>query len=755
MRNTLSIILLIIIFAIPSLSAETKPNDKVILAVNAVIHATAHRPKDGDVGEINDEFTCQLTETVEYKIVSNTGVGHMALEMLSHKNRMTINGSGSSLVHAEGVGDNIDKWTYSIDPESVSPQAGITRISSVPPYKVEIGVADFFKNCNGKASGTSRNFVRYEGDNPIFETTPIDSQSLTYASTADNWVFESPEDVPLVTKGEMTALNKKLQGTYSPKKDGSFFTSGNVSHSYQRKDETGMMHDGSANITWSIQCGEGPERVKAVIIPKGDYKSWLPAAGTSADKPGNTISFDVELRNTNTDEKAKETTAQFEYKLIDTSAEPGSCGNSPWNEVKPDIQILKTDNPKLEDIGENGQSAKSAKKLTSSSITLSCFDGGAYSKLSIIAHLDGENPEDITAYMKDPSAEEISIPFDEDGNHIADKWESDNECKGKSPAIDEDEQPLGDHDNGDGLSIWEEYRGFLENGIFIRTDPRKKDYFICDTIGGKSKRAINRFAALTKLEVHDKLRLEELSSSRVMNRNRSKDSPHVVDQHGILLVTWSTKGLCMANSTTGEPSVPKNIDRVLMDNTLPEMLTKKIPGGATKTYEYYEPVAAHELLHACNVFHHGQVDRDELYWKAETVAGVTSLYEYTDKADCGHPEKGVQIKAYNEDNGNIYVAASPFWATPISIWQGAAAGQHSGNEDCVMRYDCSNAYYKGPNARYCMIWTAKEPVGEALCTSAAGTGVNAPGRAPACRYGDAAADRGDCIDKFCVNDLYH
>ncbi|MEI6512759.1 MAG: hypothetical protein WCO51_05720, partial [bacterium] len=450
MNNRIFAILILILSAVPLMAADTKPKDKVILTVNAIVTASAKRPGSEGIGVMNDEFACQLTETVEYKIVSNTGKGRMQLEFISHKNQMTVNGKGSFLVHAEGLKPNRDDWTYSIDPESVSPQAGIARISSGPPYKVEINVSDFFRDCNGTASGTSRNFVRYDGygDNatPVYETTRIDKVNM-YASKAANWVFENPEEFLLLQDGELTALQKKLQATYAPRKDGGFFTSGSASHSYKKTDETETTYEGSIKVSWSVQCGEGPERVNAVIIPKGDYKSWLPSAGTSAGNAGNSITFDVELRNSVTDEKAKEKTAQFEYELIDTSNEPGSCGNSPWNEEKPDLQILKTDNPSLESIEKDGQSAKSKKKLKQSSITLSCFDGGAFTKLKVTAHIDGENDvvsDVVVAHLQNTGLKEVSLPFDENGNHIADVWEKDKKVEGNPTNEDQDDDPPGD-----------------------------------------------------------------------------------------------------------------------------------------------------------------------------------------------------------------------------------------------------------------------------------------------------------------------
>ena len=96
-------------------NSETIPHTKVILSVNAVVNATVKYENDGN--RINEDLNCQLVETVEYEIVSNNGKGDISLERISSKNRMTALGKGSVISHSEGVGENRDDYTFSIDPE--------------------------------------------------------------------------------------------------------------------------------------------------------------------------------------------------------------------------------------------------------------------------------------------------------------------------------------------------------------------------------------------------------------------------------------------------------------------------------------------------------------------------------------------------------------------------------------------------------------------------------------------------------------
>jgi len=93
-------------------------------------------------------------------------------------------------------------------------------------------------------------------------------------------------------------------------------------------------------------------------------------------------------------------------------------------------------------------------------------------------------------------------------------------------------------------------------------------------------------------------------------------------------------------------------------------------------------------------------------------------------------------------------------AAPGDGWQmirGQPGGQHSGFENCVMRYNCAQTYAgtADPLARY---YGFTEPVGGAMCTSPAGTGVNGTGHLPQSRYRSATAGRGDCLHQIHVSD---
>jgi len=710
-------------------------DDKVTLTINATCVADAAGKTTDSL--LKEKVTGTLRERAVYRIVSSEG-GRLELELIDHKNSIEISGGGTYKSPIESA-----SWTLKTGHPAIRVQGGVDINTMHGTGNIIIG--NFMQEAEIKASPEDAPGGRFAVD---MAEIAIDSAKLS-------GFFGSNE-----------SFLKGLNFTFDPKSK-RISAGGQANYQATFKDESAnITSTSSLSVTYTVTSGV-PVELRAVLIPKGDYKKWLPRA-KGPDTPGNTITFDVELRDPEGG-KAKEKTAQFEIELLETSSHPGSAMNSPWTGVAPDLKILKANNPKLAEVSPDGQTAKTAKGLKSATITISSFDGAAMGKLTVLARIDGEDTV-LTAQL-DSYLTEVSIPYDSDGNTIADAWEEANEVMGKPLDTDEDAEPLGDRHNGDGLTVWEEYRGFLEDGKHIRTDPKKKDLFICDQIGGRSKRGINRFAALTKLDVHHNLTVDELNYTRIINRNRSKDAPHVVDQHGLLIEKFTRDkenydGWAVEAPGTpgapGEMGTPKSTARIIIAHNIPDKVTRNIGNsiGITKTYDYYAPKVAHELLHACNVRHHGE--RDEMvYWKSKTVDGKKELFEYNNEADCNDPDKGSQIKAYwGEDITLIYPAADPMWEESFPIYMGQNWGQHSGNEDCVMRYDCSQAVdgigtIIAPGGRFCLLKTSQEPVGQGLCTSPDGTGVNEIGRKPKSRYLMSSEGKGACADKICVNDLYH
>jgi hypothetical protein len=140
---------------------------------------------------------------------------------------------------------------------------------------------------------------------------------------------------------------------------------------------------------------------------------------------------------------------------------------------------------------------------------------------------------------------------------------------------------------------------------------------------------------------------------------------------------------------------------------------------------------AHELLHACNVYHHGEDDVIAKTWTRDPDTSAVL-------------EDGVAIIPLLESGDAIGFRLK----LPDDFGLGIKRGTHSGNDGCVMRYDTASAYVSDdrPEVRY----LAREIPGVSLCGAAKGSGVNETPRTPQSRYGDAI--RGDCVHQILVND---
>jgi hypothetical protein len=242
---------------------------------------------------------------------------------------------------------------------------------------------------------------------------------------------------------------------------------------------------------------------------------------------------------------------------------------------------------------------------------------------------------------------------------------------------------------------------------------------------------VAKFQRITKLRVHSALTAAEFPSSRVMNANRDQ-GPHRVDQHGILVqVDPNRRGSAAARGGPGNPKKISSVD--LMSNI------------AAFDATWIAATVAHELGHCVNVWHHGGSDSTVVWYAANG-----GLFERPGNAAAG----GRPIVVMNEQYANLtpaIIAEAEAAQTSYTMEMGSDQGQHSGFENCVMRYDCAETYvYRARND--VRVFGFQEPVGGALCTAPAGTGVNAAAHVPQSRYGAAQQHRGGCAHQILVSD---
>jgi hypothetical protein len=175
---------------------------------------------------------------------------------------------------------------------------------------------------------------------------------------------------------------------------------------------------------------------------------------------------------------------------------------------------------------------------------------------------------------------------------------------------------------------------------------------------------------------------------------------------------------------------------------------------------------AHELLHTCNVYHHGDGDLKQALWvTAYDEQGKMRIYpaawgtepDGTQGTTFHRVEGAARIKLFLEDHPDAEIdpPADLQLASVSTVYIGMPHGQHSGVENCVMRYRVATVYPKGAPLEYFWVkGTERDIAQNDLCTGAQGYSINRPGRRPQPRYGDAdgASQRGNCAGQILVND---
>ena len=486
-----------------------------------------------------------------------------------------------------------------------------------------------------------------------------------------------------------------------------------------------------ADVNWTFQ----PLEVDPLelTIELAGYDTFRPI-GSLGGGLGNSLDVTATLQ-TKSGKPAPQGAAKFVFELLETSQEPGVAMNWPRDasDQDYDFRIAASTGLILDDPVKR-QKAETIPKVplsTSASLTIDSFDWGSWSRLKVTAVLvDGTK---IEGYLKgDPNQTEVRLPKRAADSFIADSWKKDKGVSG-ADSSDEENDPNGDSNSGDGLTLYEEYRGFYESQAHIEGNPKKKDYFAVNLAGSEGDGGLALFKQLSGLMVHSKFLQTELSSERVINKN-VRVASHRVDQHGVILRVQAFEGYARAvGGPSGRPSTPKDIQYVGLPVTIGSRST------LSPAVSYQSSTIAHELFHTVNLYHHGEVDRN-VTWNLRPDDTVL--------------ESADPIQVYNEPDVNTTARLIALLKTldgqSLDVSLGMPQGQHSGAENCVMRYDIATAYRRDGEVGG-RFHVAENP-GAALCDSAEGTGVNLASRVPQSRYGDAAVGRGYCKQQILVND---
>jgi hypothetical protein len=568
---------------------------------------------------------------------------------------------------------------------------------------------------------------------------------------SNNWNFNlaahrGPEQLSrVVTVCENPALNRTqeipaslylpswLENLPYPSGSGTrLFHSGRVE---EDADFSGYLYHHLSSVVWhytiTIEPDEGDLKLE---ISSYEYDSWRPSAKADGS-PGDPIVFTARLLRMPSREEAPQDVRRFEWELVNTSQEPGVAMNWPQEAKDSDFDLrFRPEGDQTAETERRQKMSRLVRNTATDRAVVEPVDWGGWSVLRVTVELiDGRK---ITGEYRTTGDKDIRLPKRRAGSLIADKFREEHDANGADNSDDE-KRPSGDVD-GDGLTLYQEYRGFYVDGNHTTADPKRKDYFAVNLNRLPEVDAgLDHFGRVTGLKVWRDLRPEETAKDRTINHNR-RAGPHRAPQHAVIFRRAGYKGYAAAE---GGPGTPKQIRFVGLPDTIPERAT-----GSPKV-SFAAAVVAHEALHTVNVWHHGESDVD-VTWSSWT--GSLAEIRYNRAQDSF---ARAEITVLDESGNNIteevkQKTASRGWSCIL----GEKSGQHSGVENCLMRYFVANTYAHAsqPNVRYLL--PREEIVGAGLCEQAKGDGVNDPGRKPQPRYFDAASGRGNCRSQIQVND---
>jgi hypothetical protein len=484
-------------------------------------------------------------------------------------------------------------------------------------------------------------------------------------------------------------------------------------------------------VTWEIKPGAADD-LEVVVLSSDAYKQFRPEAGPKGTR-GNSLDLTAELR-TKSGGPLNTKVAQFTWEFTQCSKEPGYALNAPLADPSSDFDFKIEAGPDGLQILDPPRGQKAQTKVgeyTKSTVTIASYDWGGFGKIKVTALMPDQKM--IVGYLEgDPSQMEVRVPKRTADGVIAESWKKTHGID-SADTTDSETDPQGDGTPGDGLTLYEEYRGFIIGGNHEEGDPKKKDHFVLNFGGAQFKPAFKLFEANSGLKVHSDLTQYEVPANRVINRNHS-EGPHIVDQHVVTVVPIAADTPYAV--ARGGPGTPKSIDHIECP---------MIPATSGPKWGLYVLSSlTHELFHSVNVYHHGDRLMSYVTWTrtdADTIVeqagdGVTDPSE-------------IRVVHIINEAGQPNEAWLPLYKS-VQVCLGLPDDPHVGPDFCVMRYDNANGYPSQiPFVRY---YIGREDPGFYICNQTQGTGVNDPDRSPQARYGDCAQGRGHCKTQVVVND---
>ncbi len=256
------------------------------------------------------------------------------------------------------------------------------------------------------------------------------------------------------------------------------------------KSESGSARGPSGQGSWNYSVtvtSRVPDLGEAAVEVEG-YDRWIPEGNIDDEtKAGNEIVVRAWVHKTGDRKTPGGNAVTFTFELVQYSREKGVCANWPTQPGdsgdRPDLRILREKNASLEI--RTDTKAQTVQRVKEAKLVLTSFDYAAWAVLKVTAQ-DKDGKQLKVVYVQHEGYNDISIPRDEDKNRIADAWQEEKGVLGL-PAEWDEAEVKGQSVKGDGLSLYQEYRGFVTatagGRSHTRLEPREKAHFVIDPHG--------------------------------------------------------------------------------------------------------------------------------------------------------------------------------------------------------------------------------------------------------------------------------
>ena len=321
-------------------------------------------------------------------------------------------------------------------------------------------------------------------------------------------------------------------------------------------DAQGGVRSYTATVRWSLDT-----RLDLTTVLDQPERRWRPRYRVDPDT-GASDTVDVTARVTTPD-----TEGLWRFTLSDVTAVPGVAMNLGTG----DDFDLRFDTTRggwgPERATVDGFEIETTAKSSSATVRVRSLDHGAWGRLGAEVNVDGVWYGVATANGKGY----VTLPLDDNEDRVSDFWADTYRVNGLGADWDGDAEPDGGADVGDGLTVYEEYRGFATGGVVRSTDPRRRTLFVHAPNGLASYVAAPIDHGLQLLFIDETEFVD--TNTRVVNVNHDGYA-HRGDQHGIWLhdveldgrlfwgITERTDRVPPASHAVGSPAA---CSRVLVD----------------------------------------------------------------------------------------------------------------------------------------------------------------------------------------------